>query len=101
MFDHDRLINKVGDGRGEYGISAGDFPMLLQDDREGQPVLLYLHPVFLCLTFADHYHFELRMLAMEFLEFRRQRVTRAAARAGEHQEDVSAAQVRERKISAS
>jgi len=33
------LVNEIGNRRGEEGLSARNFPLFLQHDREGQPVL--------------------------------------------------------------
>jgi hypothetical protein len=39
------FIDKIGDRCGEHRVSAGDFPLLLQDDWEGESVLFDFHAV--------------------------------------------------------
>ena len=39
--DDTGFVNQVGDGGGEHGVATGDFLVLLQYYREGEPVLLH------------------------------------------------------------
>ena len=99
--DDTGFVYEVGDGGGEHGVAAGDFPVLLEHHGEGQPVLPDLGPVLLRLSFADYHDFQLRVLAVELLKLRRERDARATARAGEDQQHPPAAQAAQRQRPAS
>src|SRR5262249_23236963 len=56
--DDARLVDQVGHRRGKHGVGAGDFPLLLQHDRERQSMFLHLCPILLRFAPADHNQFE-------------------------------------------
>ena len=92
--DYDALfVDEIGYRCGEHGVSAGDFPLLLEDDGKRESVLFDLGPVFFRLTFADHDNFQFRLFAMEFLELWCQRVARPTTWAGENQQHTLPTQI--------
>src|SRR5439155_25573322 len=48
------FVDQVSNGCGEHAVKARDFPMLLQHDREGQPVLPHFGAIRFRLAAADH-----------------------------------------------
>src|SRR5207247_2546690 len=91
-----RFADQVGDGRGEYGVEPRNFPTSLQQNREGQPLLLDLRAILLRLAPADHYHVNIPTDTMELLQLRREMIARSAMRIRENQQHAMAAKILQR-----
>src|SRR5262245_41115682 len=83
--DDARVINEIGDRRGEDGVLTRNLPLLLQHDGKRTPMLLPCIQILAPFASADHDHVQLRIFQVKLLQLWRQRVAGAAVRAGEDQ----------------
>ena len=60
-------VDQVGNGGGEHGVAAGNFPVLLQDYWKCQPMFLDLGLILFRGAASDHCEANLRMVAMPLL----------------------------------
>src|SRR5882672_3811883 len=91
--DNAFFVDEIGDGCGEHGVAARDFPLLLQHYGEGQSMLFDLRAVFFRLAPADQHDRNLGICLMKLPQLWHQRIAWAALGAGKDQQNALTAEV--------